>query len=61
MEYYEATYRCLNCNNVFKRNIPKGNISEGKGGSCPKCEVDKNESVQVNEMIMPDGKQILHG
>jgi len=61
MKYYEVTFKCLNCGNTFRRNIPKGVISEGKGGTCPKCDVDNNTPTPINEMIMPDGKQILHG
>lgn len=61
MEYYEVTFKCLNCGHTFDRKIPKGTVSEGKGGSCPNCGIDKNEPSNLHEMIMPDGQQILHG
>jgi DNA-directed RNA polymerase subunit RPC12/RpoP len=45
-EFYTMEYTCSNCGASFQRQVPKGEVAWGKGGTCPYCGcVDKRISV----------------
>jgi len=62
-DIYTVEFICSNCGSKFKKNLPKGIVAEGHGGTCPNCGVSEQQAgcfkvIRANEGVFaPTGNQ----